>query len=134
MEKYDVVVCGGGTAGTIAAISSARLGARTLLVERDGFLGGTATNGIPFLGFFSGDGTRVVGGVPQEIVDRMVALRGSVGHVRGGTWRTGSGEYDYEFSLTPYDPECLKFVAQEMVLKAGAELMFQSVLISAQLE
>lgn len=134
MEKYDVVVCGGGTAGTIAAISSARLGARTLLVERDGFLGGTATYGIPFLGFFSGDGTRVVGGAPQEIVDRMVALRGSVGHVRGGTWRTGSGEFDYEFSLTPYDPECLKFVAQEMVLEAGAELMFQSVLISAQLE
>lgn len=134
MEKYDVVVCGGGTAGTIAATSSARLGARTLLVERDGFLGGTATYGIPFLGFFSGDGAKVVGGVPQEIVDRMVALRGSVGHVRGGTWRTGSGEYDYEFSLTPYDPECLKFAAQEMVLEAGVKLKFQSVLISAQLE
>ena len=134
MEKYDVVICGGGTAGTIAAISSARLGVRTLLVERDGFLGGTATYGIPFLGFFSGDGTKVVGGIPQELVDRMVALRGSVGHVRGGTWRTGRNEYDYEFSLTPYDPECLKFAAQEMVLEAGGESMFQSVLISAQLE
>jgi hypothetical protein len=134
MEKYDVVVCGGGTAGAIAAISSARLGARTLLVERDGFLGGTAAYGIPFLGFFSGDGNKVVGGIPQELVDRMVALQGSVGHVRGGTWRTGSGEYEYEFSLTPYDPECLKFAAQEMVLEAGAELMFQSVLIGTKLD
>ncbi len=134
MEKYDVVVCGGGTAGTIAAISSARAGARTLLVERDGFLGGTATYGIPFLGFFSGNGTKVSGGVPQEIVDRMVSLKGCAGHVRGGSWRTGTGEYDYEFSLTPYDSECLKFTAQEMVLDAGAEVKFQSVLIGAKRE
>jgi len=134
MERYDVIVCGGGTAGMIAAISSARLGARTLLVERDGYLGGTATFVVPFLGFFACDGTKAVGGVPQELVDRMVALNGSVGHVRGGTWRTKSGEYNYDFSLTPYDPECLKFAAQEMALEAGAKLMLQSVLIGTQVE
>lgn len=134
MAKYDVIICGGGTAGAIAAISSARLKQRTLLVERDGFLGGTATYGIPYLGFFSGNGTKVVGGIPQELVDRMVNLGGCVGHVRGGTWRTGTGEYDYEFSLTPYDPECLKFASQEMVLEAGTELMLQSVLIGVNLD
>lgn len=134
MKKYDVIVCGGGTAGMIAAISSARTGASTLLVERDGFLGGTATYGLPFLGFFSGDGTKVIGGIPQELVDRMVEIGGSVGHVRGGTWKTGKGEYDYEFSLTPYDPEFLKFVVQEMALEAGVELMLQSVLIGTQLD
>ena len=52
MKNYDVIVIGGGTAGMIAATASARSGARTLLVERDGYLGGTATWGIPFLGFF----------------------------------------------------------------------------------
>lgn len=41
--EYDVVVCGGGPAGFIAAIAAARNGARTALVERYGFLGGMAT-------------------------------------------------------------------------------------------
>ena len=132
MERYDVIVVGGGTAGMIAAMAAARCGARTLLVERDGCLGGTATYGIPFLGFFSGDGTQVVGGVPQELVDRMVALGGSTGHARGGTWKTGSGEHDYDFSLTPYDPEILKVAAQQMVLEAGADIMFQAVLTGVQ--
>lgn len=134
MKRYDVIVCGGGTAGMIAAVASGRLGARTLLIDREGYLGGTATYGIPFLGFFSGDGTKVVDGLAQEIVDRMIAFGGSMGHMRGGTWRTQSGDYDYEFSLTPYDPECLKLAAQEMALEAGVELMLQSSLIGVKLE
>lgn len=44
--SYDVVVCGGGPAGLIAAIAAARGGARTALVERYGFLGGMATAGL----------------------------------------------------------------------------------------
>ena len=42
----DVIVCGGGPAGFIAAIAAARSGARTALVEQYGFLGGMATAGI----------------------------------------------------------------------------------------
>ncbi len=132
MKQYDVVVCGGGTAGIMAAVASARSGANTLLIERDGYLGGTATYGLPMLGFFSGDGSKVVGGLAQETVDRMISLKGCMGHARGGTWKTSTGEYDYEFSLTPYDPEVLKIVAQEMALEAGVTLLFQSVLIGAE--
>jgi thioredoxin reductase len=84
MDNYDVIVCGGGTAGAIAAVAAARTGARTLVVENEGFLGGTASYGIPFLGFFSGDGTQVVGGLGQELVDRMISAGGSTGHMRGG--------------------------------------------------
>ena len=50
MKKYDVIVCGGGTAGMITASSAARNGANTLLIEREGYPGGTTTYGIPFLG------------------------------------------------------------------------------------
>ena len=134
VEKYDVIVLGGGTAGMIAATASARSGARTLLVERDGYLGGTATMGIPFLGFFSGNGTKVVGGLPQELVDRMGKLGGCIGHAHGGTWSTGIQKIDYEFVLTPFDPECLKFASQEMALEAGVDLMFQAVLCDVQID
>lgn len=45
-EKYDVIVCGAGPAGIGAALSAAKNGATTLLIEKDGSLGGVATNGL----------------------------------------------------------------------------------------
>ena len=64
---YDTVVCSGGPAGFVAAISAARCGKRTALIERYGFLGGTATAGIvvPISGFFF-KGKQVVGGIAFE--------------------------------------------------------------------
>ena len=50
LGRFDVAVCGGGIAGTCAAISSARAGAKTVLIERGGSLGGTLTEGfIPLI-------------------------------------------------------------------------------------
>ncbi len=52
-QQYDVVVVGGGTAGAIAAIQAGRMGVRTLLVEKNGMLGGTTTvGGVNFPGLF----------------------------------------------------------------------------------
>ena len=50
--KYDVIVVGGGFAGTAAAVSAAREGAKVLLLEKSGFLGGAAGNCYvnPFMG------------------------------------------------------------------------------------
>ena len=72
--SYDVVVCGGGVAGVAAAVSAARAGMKTALIERQGCFGGTATLGYvnPISGFYH-KGKRVVGGIAWEMVERLEA-------------------------------------------------------------
>ena len=71
----DVLVVGGGTAGTIAAIQSARAGARTALLEKGSQLGGTMTTaGVDFPGLFYAWGRQVIGGIGWELVKKTVEL------------------------------------------------------------
>ena len=72
----DVLVCGAGLAGIGAAVAAARGGARTMVVERNGFAGGffTATIGSAFDGFVDElTGEPVVGGIVFEMLERMAA-------------------------------------------------------------
>src|SRR5207247_10101900 len=81
VEEADLVVVGGGSAGTAAAITAARAGLRTVLVEDSPFLGGMSTGGCvgTFCGFYyrerSGDLLRLVGGFPADAADRLLARR-----------------------------------------------------------
>lgn len=76
-DKADVLVVGGGTAGTIAAIQAGRAGARTLLVERHSQLGGTTTTGgVSFPGLFDAWGKQVIAGIGWELVRESVELDG----------------------------------------------------------
>lgn len=120
-ESYDVIVCGGGPSGFVAATSAARAGARTLLIERYGFLGGMPTSAWlgPISPFHYGD-ERVVAGIPQEFVERMRAFGGSTGHIRC-TNPHGSGAY-----LCFYDRETYKWTALNMFLEAGGDPLFHS--------
>ena len=71
----DVIVCGGGSAGLMAALASAELGARTLLVERHGFLGGATTASLMFwfTTFTNGD-RLVIRGMPYAFVKNSLAV------------------------------------------------------------
>jgi hypothetical protein len=76
-HNVDVLVVGGGTAGTVAAIQAGRAGASTLLVERGSQLGGTMTSGgVAFPGLFDAWGKQVIAGIGWELVKDSVELDG----------------------------------------------------------
>ena len=116
---YDVVVCGGGPAGFIAAIAAAREGARTALVEQYGFLGGAATNSLVTpLSVFTYNGEKVIGGIPWEFLERLEKM--------------GGGLIEKPLGNVAFDPELYKLCCQRMVLEAGIDLYLHSWLSGCQ--
>ncbi len=122
-----MLVVGGGNAGCAAALAAARHGARTMLVERYGFLGGTATASMvgPWMTFHSGE-ERIVGGIAQEMVERLVATGASPGHIADAS--------DYVPTITPFDPEVHKALLFEMMQEAGVHLLLHAYFLEAVLD
>ncbi|MCQ2115864.1 MAG: FAD-dependent oxidoreductase [Bacteroidales bacterium] len=113
--SYDVVVCGGGPTGFIAAIAAARQGAKVALIEQYGFLGGMATAGIVApLSVFTYSGEKVIGGIPWEFCERLQAM--------------GGGLIEKPLGNVAFEPELYKLCCQRMVLEAGVELYMHSYL------
>jgi hypothetical protein len=123
-REFDVLVVGGGNAGCAAALAAARSGARTLLVERYGFLGGTATAAMvgPWMTFHSGS-ERIVGGIAEEIVQRLIALGGSPGHIPDAS--------DYVPTITPFDPEIHKALLFDLMRESNVQLLLHALVVDA---
>jgi glycine/D-amino acid oxidase-like deaminating enzyme len=120
--EFDVVVLGGGPAGIAAAASAARHGAKTLLIERYGFLGGmgTAAGVTNFCGLHAnvrGEHRRVVRGLADELLDRIAALDGlSEPHLVLG-----------RIHAQAYDVPAYKCAADALLADAGAQVLFHAV-------
>ena len=111
MIKYDVIVIGAGSAGVIAALSSARSGAKTLIIEETSTFGGTNTNALvgPLVPFIGENNKQIVNGIPQEIIDKLISLNGSKGHV--------PDPIGFAHSLTPVDFKMLQVVQTNLINK-----------------
>lgn len=125
---FDVVVAGGGPAGINAAIAAGRAGAKTLLVERYGFLGGMSTVALvyPWMTFHTETGRQVIKGIAQEIVERLMKSGGSPGHLRDTVGFTNT--------VTPYHPEKYKLLALDMLEEAGVEVLVHSFVDNVEVE
>lgn len=111
--RYDVIVCGGGPAGLIAAVAAARNGASTLLIERYGFVGGMSTSALVTpISEFRINGKQHIGGIPFELMQKAAELGGA-------DIALDSGNY-------PVNDEIMKLAAQRLLLESGVTLLYHS--------
>jgi len=132
-RDFDVVVAGGGTAGAVAAIASARLGAKTALIEAKGYPGGTVVEGGTALhsyfnlwrAFPGVEKRQVVKGIAQELIDRLLLVGGTTGHGEMVT------RYDYDSVCTAIDTELYKLVVFEMLADSGVSIFSNTLVAGA---
>lgn len=120
---YDLIVCGGGPAGTAAAVATARRGLQVLLIERYGFAGGMATSALvnPWMGHAfrektTGRAGSLIEGVFKEVVSRLKE----------------AGGYGSKLCPAAFDEERLKIVYDDMLREAGVEVRFHTLLAGAE--
>lgn len=118
-DSWDVIVAGGGPAGCAAAIAAAREGARTLLIEGTGSLGGAGTSAlVPAWCPFSDHEKIIYRGLAEKVFN---AAKKGVAHVK-----------ETDLDWVPIDAEQLKRVYDELVTEAGVTVLFHTVLSAVE--
>ena len=122
-SNVDVLVIGGGTAGTIAAMQAARAGAQTAIIEMNGQLGGTmTTGGVNAPAYFFSPERQIIAGIGWELVLKTKALDNT-------PWPDFSRKNERRPSYhIPINPAVYALVAEEACLEAGVDLHYHEIL------
>jgi hypothetical protein len=139
----DVLVIGGGPAGTAAAVAAGRLGADTVLVERYNHLGGLSTGGlVSWIDRMTDwDGNLIVAGVGAELIDRCgpdatlgpsPEIWGSKNPVEAAYWRVRTAALRGTVHWSPtVDPEVLKLVTNDIVRESNVHTLLHCWVVAA---
>lgn len=135
-KSYDVVVCGAGVAGIAAAVSAARKGMKTALIEKQCLLGGLATSGLIYiyLPLCDGFGNQIIHGIAEEMLRRSVEygpfdVPERWGGPAGGNPGIAGDRYQCCFS-----PAGFTLTLDKMLEEAGVDLWLDSMVIGAETE
>jgi hypothetical protein len=135
--RFDVIVIGGGPAGFAAALASVRNGAKTLIIERFPFFGGTATASLMlningFRNQVKPDGLQTSKGIPEEVILRLKEIDGlGVSSYKQEEYPTEKGRMTYSYAI---DGEKTKFILTKMLFEEGVEIMFHTIFADAIME
>lgn len=118
MNKYDVVVVGGGTAGCAAAYTAGKLGLKTLIIEKNIHLGGTITSGLVIPVMRSGK-NQINTEFRTELINELRSLGGQTTYQDNPAW---------------FNPELAKIALDNLMRKANVEVFFDTHIIGIKQE
>ncbi|MBN2242949.1 MAG: FAD-dependent oxidoreductase [Acidobacteria bacterium] len=127
ISGYDVIVVGGGTSGVAAAIAAARVGAKTLVVERNGALGGqmnvSGPPGFAYANLYNDRQEQIIGGIITETHERLLKEGHALPHI----------EPDFRgwYTFAYVDPDWWGLLAFEMMRENGVSLLLHSLAVDA---
>jgi len=123
-KKYDVIVCGGGVAGVAAAVSAAKNGCSTLLLEKSNILGGLGTLGLInlFVPMCNGRGKQIIFG----LAERWLRLSAELGwDTIPEEWKNGEPKEPTNIRYVQrYSPAIFAYQLTEEIQKSGADILF----------
>jgi len=135
--RFDVIVVGGGPAGFAAALASVRNGAKTLIIERFPFFGGTATASLMlningFRNQVKPDGLQTSKGIPEEVILRLNEIDGlGISSYKQEQYPTEKGKMTYSYAI---DGEKTKYILTRMLYDEGVHILFHTIFADAIME
>jgi hypothetical protein len=135
--RFDVIVVGGGPAGFAAALSSVRNGAKTIIIERFPFFGGTATASLMtningYRNQVKPDGLQTSKGIAEEVILRLKEINGlGRSSYAQEEYPTEKGKLSYSYAI---DSEKTKYLLTKMLYDEGTTILFHTIFVDTIME